>query len=56
MANYNVTVKVIRGSTEDIDTAIANYINSIDDSKTIRAIAVTHYGNDRVIAVIVHDA
>jgi hypothetical protein len=56
MANYNVTVKVIRGWQDEIETLIQDYLNGIDSSKAIRSIACLPYGSDGIICVIITDA
>jgi len=56
MANYNVTVKVIRGAQGSVESAVSTYLNGIDSAKVIRAISVARYGADQLIVLIVHDA
>jgi len=56
MANYNVIAKIIRGSQGEVEDAIEDYINSIDNTKTIRSIVIARYGTDQIIVLIVHDA
>ena len=56
MANYNVQVKVLIGNKADIEEKIENYINTIDNTKTIHAITSSYFPHDRVMVIIVHDA
>jgi len=56
MTNYNVTSKVVEGSKNTIGSSIATYLNTVDDTKVIRAILLQRTGADNFIAVIIHDA
>lgn len=57
MPPYNVTSKLIIGTPRDIESKVSSYINSIDNSKVIRGIAISYIGGvERVAVLIVHDA
>lgn len=56
MANYNVEVKIFRGSRGgDIEMKLKNYLNSLDSSKVIRCIVPVQEGTELTVLVI-HDA
>lgn len=54
--SYNVVAKLIVGTSLDIESKVASYINTIASTKTIRSIAITEVGADRIYVLIVHDA
>jgi len=56
LANYNVVCKVIVANASSIEAEVANYINSLDSSKVIRAFSAIPIGASRVYVIIVHDA
>ena len=56
MANYNVVCKVLRGSQGEIEEKISDYLATVDETKTIRAIQIARYGADSLLVLIVHDA
>jgi len=56
MANYNVTVKIIRGWQDEIEDEIEDYLATVDSSKAIRAIVCSPYGTDGILCLIVTDA
>ena len=56
MANYNVTTKLIFGNKNDLASSVSAYLNSVDDTKTIRAIVIEKLGGDNFVVMIVHDA
>lgn len=65
MANYNVTTKVFIVDSNDarIDSvtgstakAISDYLESVDNSKVIRAIEITPVSNAQMNVLIIHDS
>lgn len=55
--SYNVTGKLIIGTEKDIAQRVADYINTIPSTKTIRSIAISDAGGTgRVVVLVVHDA
>lgn len=54
--SYNVVAKLVVGSSSDIESKVAGYINTISATKIIRAITITEVGADRIYVLIVHDA
>lgn len=57
MTNYNVTTKLIRANaTGDVDALVTAYINSLADTKVIRAVTAVRIGSDGLLVMIVHDA
>lgn len=54
--SYNVTAKLIVGTSLNIESKVAQYINSLAATKVIRSIAITEVGADRIYVLIVHDA
>lgn len=54
--SYNVVAKLVVGSSSDIESKVASYINTIPATKLIRSIAITEVGADRIYVLIVHDA
>lgn len=51
-----MVAKLVVGSSSDIANKVASYINSLDSSKTIRAVSISVIGADRMVVLIVHDA
>lgn len=56
MANYNVACKLVEGNRNTIEDNVAEAINSIDDTKTIRAIVMDKISADNFVVLIIYDA
>ena len=64
MANFNVTTKVIINTiSPNADSVVGSYakevndyIQSVDDSKTIRSIHSVQMRDGRIMTVIIHDS
>ena len=64
MANFNVTTKIIINTISPNADSVAgsyanevnDYIQSVDDSKTIRSIHSVQMRDGRIMTVIIHDS
>jgi len=64
MANYNVTTKVIVSNLNiDADSVagyiakeVTDYLETVDDSKTIHALDIHPLGSSKAVAFIVHNS
>ena len=64
MANFNVTTKIIINTISPNADSVAgsyakevnDYIQSVDDSKTIRSIHSFQMRDGRIMTVIIHDS
>jgi len=56
MGNYNVICKVLRGGQGEIEQKISDYLATVDETKTIRAIEIARYGTDNLMVMIIHDS
>ncbi len=64
MANFNVTTKVIINTISPNADSVSgsyakevnDYIQSVDDSKTIRSIHSVQMRDGRIMTVIIHDS
>ena len=64
MANFNVTTKIIINTISPSADSVAgsyakevnDYIQSVDDSKTIRSIHSVQMRDGRIMTVIIHDS
>ena len=64
MANFNVTTKIIINTISPNADSVSgsyakevnDYIQSVDDSKTIRSIHSVQMRDGRIMTVIIHDS
>jgi|TARA_R100001530_G_scaffold47170_2_gene35484 hypothetical protein len=64
MANYNTTTRVIinepsvasDSTSGSLAKELNDYLESVDDSKTIRSIHSAQMRDGRIITVIIHDS